>query len=132
MMSDIHSAPPFCLPDIPEELRLLIRTVQDEAIEYPDRVSDWIRAVNCLGEKNYVMARYILEQMQTFQKNLREGVPAELQLLIRTVQGGFIEYPGCATDWMRAMDCLEGGNYSKARREFEKIRFFQLSLLNLK
>lgn len=57
--------------NLPADLLVLLRNVQDGAFPYPEREYDWTEMQDYLQNGNHSMATFKLEQMMKHQNNLR-------------------------------------------------------------
>ncbi|WP_427166996.1 hypothetical protein [Citrobacter koseri] len=114
--------------NLPAALQSLLRDVQRGAFHYPDREGAWQQAQDYLQNGDFSTATFKLEQIQSRQNNLRQGLTQEIQVLMQSVQMNAASYPEQEDAWQQAQDYLQNGDFSTATFKLEQIQSRQNNL----
>jgi mRNA-degrading endonuclease HigB of HigAB toxin-antitoxin module len=113
------------MENLPADLGYLLKQIDQEAEEYPNRRSDLKSLDNWLQNGNFDMARHTAKNIIQRQQQLRSvregGLPTGLQNLLKRVEAETEEYPNRHSDLKSLNGWLQNGNFDMARHAAEDI-----------
>jgi hypothetical protein len=114
-----------------EGLQVLLRRIEGERADYPDRAEDLRTLETYLGGGSFDLARYTAREILNKQVNLRSaasGLPADLQALLSRIDQERFEYPDRAREAQTLETYLGGGSFDLARYTAREILNKQANL----
>jgi hypothetical protein len=113
------------LAALPPDIQQMLAIIEKEAVHYPTRSDDLATLRRWLADGDYDVARSKAKGIITQQRNLRhaqqQGIPADLQQMLATIEKEAIAYPSRNDDLATLRRWLADGDYDVARSKAKGI-----------